>query len=184
MPRRRLQIAFRGLPLAAGLLLALSPGAAVAETDFTRLSPAERAIFHQQIREALLGLPELLQDAPAPSAPPVTSVYQDAIDQDLARLSERDQALFGPDLPGFGPPGAALRIALFTAPDCPDCNRAEEDLRALAQTHDLRVTLLDIARNAALAETLEIDMAPSYVLPDMMLRGHIPPIVLERYLKR
>ncbi|MCZ0813958.1 MAG: thioredoxin family protein [Pseudomonadota bacterium] len=174
-------ISFRGLPLAAGLLLALSHGAASAGTDFTDLSPAERTIFHQEIRESLLGLPELLQDAPAA---PAASPYQDAIDQDLARLSERDQALFGPRLPGFGNPDAALRIALFTAPDCPDCARAEADLRALVKTHDLRVTLLDITRHSALAETLELDMAPSYVLPDMMLRGHIPPIVLERYLAR
>lgn len=181
MPRLRLPISSRGLPLAAGLAAALWCGAASGETDFTDLSPTERAIFHQQIRAALLDVPQLLQDAPAA---PAINPYQDAVAQDLARLSERDSALFAPDLPGFGPSDAALRIALFTAPDCPDCARAEADLRTLAQSHDLRVTLLDITRHGALAETLELDMAPSYVLPDMMLRGHIPPIVLKRYLAR
>jgi len=181
MPLLRSPITSQGLPFAAGLTIALWCGAASGETDFTDLSPTERAIFHQQIRAALLDVPELLQDAPA-AAP--ASPYQDAIAQDLARLSERNSALFDPDLPGFGPPDAALRIALFTAPDCADCDRAEADLRALAQSHDLRVTLLDITRHGALADTLELDMAPSYVFPNMMLRGHIPPIVLERYLAR
>ena len=171
---------YRGLPSAAGLFLgAVVAGAALADTDFTDLTETERSIFHAEIREALLGLPRAaLPDAP----PPAINLYQDAIDRDLARLSDRDTALFGPHLPGFGPADAAQRIALFTAPDCPDCARAEADLRALAETHDLRVTLLDMAAHADLARALELDLAPSYVLPDMMLRGHIPRIVLERYL--
>ncbi len=169
-----------GLPCAAGLFLAAAAaGGALADTDFTALAPTERAIFHAEIREALLGLPRAaLPDAP----PPAINLYQDAIDRDLARLADRDTALFGPHLPGFGPADAAQRIALFTAPDCPDCARAEAELRALADTFDLRVTLLDMDTHADLARALELDLAPSYVLPDMMLRGHIPPIVLERYL--
>ena len=37
--------------------------------------------------------------------------------------------------------------------------------------------------NSALADALQLDIAPSYVFPDQMLRGHIPAIVLERYLE-
>lgn len=166
-----------GLPLAAGLFLWAA--AASAQTDFRDLTATERAVLHAQIREALLGLPRhLLPDAPAPSL----DIMGDAIAEDLSRLSDRSAALFGPDLPGFGPPDAALTVALFTARDCPDCAAAEADLRRLAETRDLRVTLLDIDAHRDLAQALEIDLAPSYVLPDMMLRGHIPLIVMERYL--
>lgn len=37
---------------------------------------------------------------------------------------------------------------------------------------------------AGAAARLGLDLAPSYVLPDMMLRGWIPAIVLDRYLDR
>lgn len=170
---------FRGLPLAAGLITALS-GAAAAETDFTALTPTEQAIFHNELREVLLSVPGLLPDAPAPPINP----YADAIADDLALLSDREQALYGPHLPGFGRADAALKIALFITPDCPDCDRAQDDLRKLVQDYDLRVTLIDMIQQADLARALELDTAPSYVLPDRMLRGHIPPIVLERYFEQ
>ncbi len=166
-----------GLPLAAGLFL--WGAAAPAQTDFRDLTPTERAIFQSQIREALLGLPRhLLPDAP----PPQIDILGDAVQQDLTRLSDSRAALFAPDLPGFGPADATMTVALFTAQDCPDCAAAEADLRRLAETRDLRVTLLDIDTHRDLAQALQIDLAPSYVLPDMMLRGHIPLIVMERYL--
>ena len=176
MPRR---CTWLGLPLAAGLIV--WGASAPAQTDFRDLTPTERAIFHAQIREALLGLPRhLLPDAP----PPSLDIMGDAIARDLARLSDRRSALFSADLPGFGPPDASLSVALFTAPDCPDCAAAEADLRRLAYSRDLRVTLLDIDAHRDLAQALEIDLAPTYVLPDMMLRGHIPMIVMERYLPK
>jgi hypothetical protein len=37
-------------------------------------------------------------------------------------------------------------------------------------------------RDAALVRDLGLDMAPSYVLRDRMLRGAMPAIVLDRYL--
>ncbi|EDM71403.1 hypothetical protein RAZWK3B_14319 [Roseobacter sp. AzwK-3b] len=170
-------LAWLGLPFAAGLFLWVS--AASAQTDFRELTPTERAVFHSQIREALLGLPRhILPNAPAPAL----DIMGDAIAQDLSRLTDSRSALFSPDLPGFGPADAALTVALFTAPDCPECAAAEADLRRLTETRDLRVTLLDIDTHRDLAQALEIDLAPSYVLPDMMLRGHIPMIVMERYL--
>lgn len=162
--------------LAAGLAVAAAP--APAETDFTRLTPTERAIFHNEIREVLLTVPGILPDAPAPPINP----YADAIATDLGRIAAQSETLFSAEEPGFGPPDATRTIALFTKEACPACTRAERDLRTLAEQHDLRVSLLDITENAALARRLEVDMAPTYILPDRMLRGHMPMIVLDHYL--
>lgn len=46
---------------------------------------------------------------------------------------------------------------------------------------------LDTVRLLAEAESaawLGLDTAPSYVFPDMMIRGHVPSAVLERYIGR
>ncbi|WP_306154965.1 glutaredoxin family protein [Roseovarius sp. MMSF_3281] len=164
------------LPLAAGLFSLATP--AGAGTDFTDLTPTERAVFHAEIREALLGLPDLTDKI----APPPIDPYADAIEDDLARIEAKAARLFAPGLPGFGPKDARQTIALMVRPDCPECARAKAELRKLAETHDLRVTLIDITENPDLAQALDLDLAPSYVLPDMMLRGHMPAIVLQRYL--
>ncbi|QEW27372.1 glutaredoxin family protein [Roseovarius indicus] len=165
----------------AACVTACLGGPSSAETDVLHLTPTERAILGQEIRAVLLTVPELLpMDRPAPDA---ADLYAEAIEDDLARLKTHASALFSPNLPGFGPAGATHTIALFTRDNCPDCTRAETDLRALAKRHDLRVTLLDMEENSALADALQLDIAPSYVFPDQMLRGHIPAIVLERYLE-
>lgn len=174
MPSLRLT----GLPPLVAGLLALAAPAAGAETDFTDLTATERAVFHAEIREALLGLPDLTEQI----APPPINLYADAVESDLARIKSQAKRLFAPGLPGFGPKDAAQTVALLTRPACPDCARAEAELRELAKTHDLRVTLIDITKNPDLAQALELDLAPSYVLPDMMLRGHMPAVVLDRYL--
>ena len=163
-------------PLAAGLFTLAT--AAGAETDFTDLTPTERAIFHSEIREALLGMPDLTQRI----APPPIDPYADAVETDLARIKAQATRLFDPGLPGFGPRDAAITIALLTRADCAPCALAEADLRKLAKEHDLRVTLIDMDENPDLVQALELDLAPSYVLPDMMLRGHMPAVVLKRYL--
>lgn len=163
---------------AALLTMAGLAASAQAETDFTRLTPQERRIFHNEIRAVLLTVPQLLPLAPPPPADP----YAGAIASDLARIKAHADALFAPALPGFGPADAKRTIALFTTPDCPDCTLAEADLRDLATRHDLRVTLLDMKENSDLAKALDLDLAPSYVFPDKMLRGHMPAIVLDRYL--
>ncbi len=163
-------------PLVAGILFLASP--AVGETDFSDLTPTERAIFHAEIREALLGLPDLVDRI----APPPIDPYAGAVADDLARIEAQAARLFANDLPGFGAPDATRTIALLTRSDCTDCALAESDLRELAESHDLRVTLIDMDANPDLAQVLGLDLVPSYVLPDMMLRGHIPAIVLQRYL--
>ncbi|MEZ5715440.1 MAG: hypothetical protein R3D85_09845 [Paracoccaceae bacterium] len=163
---------------AALLILVLAAAPAAAGTDFTALTPAERAIFHAEIRAVLLAHPELTRPAP----PVQPDLYAEDVASDLALIGAETARLFAPDLPGFGPPGAANRIALFTGPDCPDCARAEAELRDLAQGHDLRVTLFDRAAQPDLAARLGVDTLPFYVLPKMMLRGHMPAPVLARYL--
>ena|SRR6056297_766510 len=165
-------------PLVAGLFALAT--AAGAETDFTDLTPTERAVFHSEIREALLGLPDL----PERISPPPINPYADAVEDDLARIKAQANRLFAPDLPGFGPKDATQTIALLTRADCAACATAEAELRDLAETHALRVTLIDMDENAGLVQALELDLAPSYVLPDMMLRGHMPAVVLKRYLSR
>jgi len=56
------------------------------------------------------------------------------------------------------------------------------DLRALAERLGFRATVFDIEEDAGLARDLGLDVAPSYVMRDRMLRGTMPAIVLERYL--
>lgn len=164
------------MPRAAALLLALllaTPAGAGPLLDRTALGAEIRALLRDE--------PEIVERALAPPDP-----YADAVDEDRALLADLAPQLF--DAPGaesFGPPDAPHRIALFIAPDCPDCQRAIAELRALTETHPLRVTLLEMTGpHAALAATLGLDTAPSYVLRDMMFQGHMPAMVLERYLSR
>ena len=168
-----------GLAVLAGPFFAGQPLAA--ETDITAMTPAERAAFHRELRAALAEIPELpaLLDG---RAPVIATPYAEEIDEDLTRLAAHADQLFAKDLPGFGPQDARQTLALFTRPGCAACQQAETDLRALAERFDLRVTLIDIDTHDALARALGLDMAPSYVFPDMMLRGQMPAIVLERYL--
>ncbi|WP_108723459.1 thioredoxin domain-containing protein [Roseovarius salinarum] len=178
MTARRLLI-----PVAASVLAA---GAAGAQSSFSDLDAAERAALHAEIRALLLDEPGLARPASRaldpPQPPRAEEIYAEEIARDLGAISERRDRLFGAGLPGFGPADAARRIALFTRKDCPACARAEADLRAMARARPLRVTVLDMEANADLARDLGLDTAPSYVLPDMMLRGHIPKVVLRRYL--
>ena len=171
-------------PAAALFLGLLAPVLAQAEAAL----PQSRSPLGEAIRETLVQNPDLLAplraqieglDQPAP-----LDIYSDDIARDLSALAGAGPRLYDPALPGFGPSGAALKIALFTRRDCAECDRAKADLRALSKRFDLRVTLLDMDEHADLAGDLGLDLAPSYVFGDMMLRGAIPPIVLERYLDR
>ena len=165
-----------------GLILIAPPG--LAETDLPPLSAGERAALGAEIRAVLNSSPALLSGLSDQITAPVPQIgYQDEIERDLARLDARKAELFSAAHPGFGPMDAPQEIALFTRKDCPDCERAEAGLRELAEAGNLRVTLIDFDKHAGLAEALGLDMAPSYVLPDMMLRGEMPTIVLKRYLE-
>jgi thiol-disulfide isomerase/thioredoxin len=140
-----------------------------------------RAPLGEAIRDALIATPALLVPLiEFPRAP--IDLYAEEVARDLDLLAREAPHLFAPGLPGFGPEAATPRLAFFTAPDCPDCAAAETELRALAARLGLRVSVLDITAHDALAARLGLDMAPSYVLRDRLLRGAMPAIVLERYL--
>jgi len=141
-----------------------------------------RSPLGEAIREALVAAPSLLAGVAAtPRA--VIDPYAGAIARDLALLGRAAPHLFDPDRPGLGPDGAPTRIAMFTAADCAPCATAQADLAALATRMGFRVALFDMDRDAGLAQDLGLDTAPSYVLPDKLLRGAMPVIVLERYLR-
>jgi protein-disulfide isomerase len=163
---------------AASCAALLSGSIAQAEPLF---DAAERAALGAEIRALLLAEPEIAARALTPP-----SAFEEAVSADMERLTRLAPQLFDPAQAGFGAADAALRIAFFTADDCADCARAEADLRALAASHDLRVSVFSMADAAArdLAARLELTETPAYVLPDMMLQGHIPHVILERYLAR
>ncbi|MET4103111.1 hypothetical protein ABIE58_002548 [Roseovarius sp. MBR-78] len=140
-----------------------------------------RSPLGEAIRNALIATPEVLPPASGLTRAPL-DLYGDDIARDLDALRRAAPRLFSADQPGLGPKGTPTRIALFTRADCPDCATAMQELQALATRMGFRVALFDLARDAALARDLGLDTAPFYVMPDRMLRGLMPAIVLERYL--
>ncbi|UYV38842.1 hypothetical protein N4R57_07390 [Rhodobacteraceae bacterium D3-12] len=159
------------------------PITAFCDTRFDALDAEERRILQAEIRAVLLASPEVLQ-GPAPKATADLAPGYDAeISDDHALINTHQDALFAPTLPGVGKPDAALRIALLIGPNCPACARAEADLRDLAKTYDLRLFLVDTRSHPNLAKALGADTLPFYVMPRMMLRGHMPRPVLDRYLQ-
>jgi len=165
-----------------GLLACAASSLALPAQADPLFDPAGRAVLGAEIRALLLDEPDLIDRIVNPP-----SAFAQAVSADISRLDTLAPRLFDAGVEGFGPAGAALQIALFIRKDCTDCAQAEADLLALQADHDLRVTLHrfdDNGPGAALAEALELSQAPSYVLPDMMIQGHMPPIVLKRYLSR
>ncbi|MGR3497227.1 hypothetical protein [Citreimonas sp.] len=102
--------------------------------------------------------------------------YADEIASDLEMIAAEKDALFG----------GAADIALFVGPDCAECDAARAELDALAQRIGVTVAVhhTDTAEEAALLERLTLDMVPSYVMPDRLIRGAMPAFVLERYLTK
>ncbi|SFQ27286.1 hypothetical protein SAMN05421853_103157 [Roseivivax halotolerans] len=165
--------------VAAGLTLAATPlGAGPFETE------TARAAFGAEIRELILDEPELVGRALNPPVPAPSDIYADARDEDLGRLEAERAALFAETRPRIGPDGAPVALAFLTGPDCADCAAAEAELATLMERLGLAATRLDASDPdvAQAMDRLTLDTLPSYVLPDMMVRGQIPPFVLERYI--
>ncbi len=145
---------------------------ATAQSDFARLTTAERIALGAEVRALLMAEPEIVGVAMA--APDYTAnTYQDEARADLDLLAAlADQVLQGAD------------IALFTAPDCTDCTLALEGLQTLSDTSDATFThhTMSSIEGAALALKLGMTDAPFYVMSDRILRGHMPQIVLRKYL--
>ncbi|MFD2741297.1 disulfide bond formation protein DsbA [Sulfitobacter aestuarii] len=155
-------------------LLGLLPGLAFAGTDFGNLSAAEREAFGRELRAALLAEPEIVAKA-LEEPNPVRDAFRQNVEDDLAVLARlAPRLLDGHD------------IALFTAKDCPDCQRAVKELQDLTEALGVSFILhdLDDPEIAALAAELGLSEAPFYVLPRMILRGQMPAVVLNRYLNQ
>ncbi|MDQ2089124.1 hypothetical protein [Marimonas arenosa] len=167
---------------AVTLALCLTAGTVAAETDFTALTPEERAVFHAEIRSVLLAHPELVRDRRQGAQ----DTYAEDIANDLALIRDNADQLFAPVATAehFGQNQARNVIAVFVGPDCPDCARAVDDLRALAESQSLWVQVFDRKVQPGLADRLGVDTLPFYVFPRMMLRGAIPAPVIARYLDR
>lgn len=158
----------------AGLLWLALAGAAIADTDLGALTPAERAAFHTEVRALLLEEPGIVGDALA-GPDYAGAAYREAADSDLALLEALAPQVLG-----------EAEIALFVAPDCGECAAAVAELRDISKTSGATFTLHDMSdpQARALAQKLGLDDAPFYVLPRMILRGHMPPVVLTRYLSK
>ena len=165
----------------AGLWAALLAASALTAATAQERPQTSRAPLGEAIRAVLIASPDLLSGLTATPRPPL-DLYGAEIDRDLATLRRAAPRLFDPDRPGIGPADAPTRIAFFTRAGCADCATAWAELQALAERMGFRATVFDMGRDAALARDLGLDMAPSYILPDKMLRGAMPAIVLERYL--
>ncbi len=143
-----------------------------AQTDFGALEDAERAAFGAEIRSLLLEEPAIVGAALAqPNY--AAQAYQQEADDDLRLLATLSaQILDGAD------------IALFIAPGCGDCAAAQSELQDITKTSGATFILHDITtpQGATLAEKLGMTDAPFYVMPKMILRGHMPAVVLTRYL--
>ncbi|MFZ7090607.1 hypothetical protein [Primorskyibacter sp. 2E233] len=117
---------------------------------------------------------------PAPVDP-----YADEISADLARIEAEAEALFSPDDASFGPPDAPIAIALFISKSCTDCSAAVRDLLALSERLGIGAKLIDVSQSESAQQMmarLTLDVTPSYVMRDKLIRGQMPALVLERYL--
>ena len=143
-----------------------------AQTDFGALTHAERRALGEEVRALLLAEPELAAPAVAPRNY-AAEAYQEKAQADLALISFlTDQVLAG------------APIALFTGDDCADCGRALAELEAITDTYSIIFThhMMSDPASAALAAQLGMTDPPFYVMADRILRGHMPDIVLRRYL--
>lgn len=146
---------------------------AFAQTDLTAMSAAERAAFHAELRAYLLAHPEVVEQA-LTSAQPGGYAAEAAADRD--RIAAMEARLFDPDLPGFG--DGPVRLAFLTGA-CAGCAAAQTELEQLAKRLPVTIT---VVTDPALSKSLGIDTLPAYIFDDLMVRGHVPPIVIERYI--
>ena len=139
------------------------------------LTAAERAAFGAELRDFLLDEPELVARALSADDP---SGYADEITADLALIDQHRDQLFTAD--GATILGITGPIA-FTSFATPDSATATM-LAELAATQGIRIALRDPASHTDLMRALHLDTIPSHVFPHLMVRGDVPPIVLQRYL--
>ena len=151
-------------------LLCLLSLPAQADTDIFNLTGPERTAFGAQVRALLLDEPELVQPV---FAPPYAGAYDDNVRADTTLLQDLETELLG-----------GAEIAIFVGENCADCAAAVAELEDISMASGTTFTHHDTrdADAAKLAELLEVDELPFYVMRDRILRGHMPAVVLTRYL--
>lgn len=157
---------------ALGVLITLSLAAPAAASELAEMPPAQRAAFEAELRAAILANGDVIAEALA-GPQPARSEMQQYIADDLSLLDRLAPTLLeGND------------IALFIAEGCAGCADAAQELDDLAKTYEIDFILHDLAspEAKAWAEDLGLSEAPFYVLPNMILRGHMPQVVLQKYL--
>lgn len=147
---------------------------ALAQTDVTAMSAAERAAFRAELRAYLLAHPDVIQEALSAARP---APYAAAAASDRALIGKMADRLFDPSLPQIG--AGPVRLGFLTG-DCPACDAARAELETLARDLPMRVFVVD---DPALADRLALDTRPAYVFDDLIVRGHVPPVVIERYVR-
>ncbi|MCT4558458.1 MAG: hypothetical protein N4A61_10410 [Pelagimonas sp.] len=103
--------------------------------------------------------------------------YADHVAADLARIDSVSEVLFDPE--------DEQQIVMFvTRVGCDPCLKAQQEYEDLTLELGLSGTVLyaDTAPVKQIMRQLGLDMVPSYVMPDRMIRGHVPQFVLRRYL--
>ena len=164
----------RRLALALCALILPVASSVAAQSDFGELTAKEMAAFGAELRALLLEEPQIVAAAMAPRNY-AAEAMQDAADADLALIGAlAEQVLEDAD------------IALFVSADCVPCEKAITELQDVSDTSSATFKLHDMSDPdaAALAAKLGMTEAPFYVLPNMILRGHMPSIVLTKYLTR
>ena len=160
--------------LALCALIVPLAGPVGAQGGFDALTAAQRAAFGAELRAFLLDEPEIVGAAMAPRNY-AAEAMQEVVDADLALIDNlAGQILNGAD------------IALFVSADCGPCDAAKSELQDISDTYGAKLMLHDMSDPNAIALAAKLGMTelPFYVLPDMILRGHMPKIVLTKYLSR
>ena len=149
----------RAPAVVAALALALPAGAD---------EPAARDAFETELRAAILANGDVI--AKALAGP---SQMQRHIQNDLSLLDR-----LAPDLLAGHP------IAFFTAENCESCATAVKELTAITERYGITFIQHDLShpQPARWAAALGLTNAPFYVLPEMILNGHMPPVALEKHL--
>jgi len=156
---RRIALALATLPLAA-------------KADGLNLAPSERAAFGAEVRALLLDEPGIVARALRGPDP-----YAAEIASDLALIADHADRLFDPGAPHLLGDTGPVALAVFASQD----SATAAELDDFARARGLRIALHPPAENADLMQALTLDTVPSYVFPGVMVRGAVPPVVLDRY---
>ena len=175
---------------AAALGLALASPAAPAQSLQDLLQdPAQKRAFQRALYQLFMDEPQLLvpPSLPGPHSFAAHAARDKAVLKGLG--PQLFAPLFAPGAAAIGPKDAPVKLAVLMGAPCPSCPKARAELGALAQAGAVRIYTHDPANSRKLAAQLGLDTGPTaqwpvYVFHDMVVRGHVPPIVLDRYIEK